>query len=371
MMSSRYDAVVIGAGVIGTSVALHLRKSGDRVLLVDREAAILQRASYINQARVHNGYQYPRSLLTGLRSRVNFPRFVTEYGDCIVRDFEKYYAIARRFSKVTGDQFVAFCRRIGAPVGPAPASVRKLFDRNLIEEVYAVQEYAFDAAKLARRLRSELAAADVELRLAVSANRIRQRGELLELELDQGGHHESVTGRHVFNCTYSNVNGLLARSGLPLIPLRHEVTELALVKVPDPLSSVGVTVMCGPFFSIMPFPARGLHSFSHVRYTPHRAWEERGEPIAPHPVPPPSNFPRMQLDAQRYLPIMREVRHVESLYETKTILPSSEMDDSRPILFKQDHGLPNLTCILGAKIDNIYDVLAELDIQRQATGAAR
>ena len=28
--------------------------------------------------------------------------------------------------------------------------------------------------------------------------------------------------------------------------------------------------MCGPFFSAMPFPARGLHTLSHVRYTPQK-----------------------------------------------------------------------------------------------------
>ena len=33
--------------------------------------------------------------------------------------------------------------------------------------------------------------------------------------------------------------------------------------------------MCGPFFSLMPFPAAGLQTLSHVRYTPHFAWLER------------------------------------------------------------------------------------------------
>jgi hypothetical protein len=35
-------------------------------------------------------------------------------------------------------------------------------------------------------------------------------------------------------------------------------------------------------------------------------------------------------------------------------------DDSRPVLYRRDCGLPNLTCMLGAKIDNIYDVLEVL-----------
>jgi hypothetical protein len=45
------------------------------------------------------------------------------------------------------------------------------------------------------------------------------------------------------------------------------------------------------------------------------------------------------------------------VWEVKTVLPRSEVDDSRPVLYREDCGLPGLTCMLGAKIDNIYDVL--------------
>ena len=67
-----------------------------------------------------------------------------------------------------------------------------------------------------------------------------------------------------------------------------------------------------------------------------------------------SNYLYMVKDAQRYLPILKECQYMDSLWEVKTILPSSEVDDSRPILFRQNHGLKNLTCVLGGKIDNIY-----------------
>ena len=69
--------------------------------MIEMRSQLLERASYANQARVHNGYHYPRSFLTGIRSRVNFPRFVDEYNDCIDRAFDSYYAVARRMSNVT------------------------------------------------------------------------------------------------------------------------------------------------------------------------------------------------------------------------------------------------------------------------------
>ena len=75
-----------------------------------------------------------------------------------------------------------------------------------------------------------------------------------------------------------------------------------------------------------------------------------------------SNFNWMIRDAARFVPLLNECRHEDSLWEIKTVLPRSETDDSRPILFQRDHGLTNLHCVLGAKIDNIFDLFDELNV---------
>ena len=130
--SSSYGAVVIGGGFYGARLALTLRRRGLRVLLVEREATLLARASTRNQARVHNGYHYPRSILTSLRSRLNYRRFLDEYRDC-VHAATHYYAVARGMSKVSAGQFVEFCKRIEAPLAQAPPRVTKLFDASRID----------------------------------------------------------------------------------------------------------------------------------------------------------------------------------------------------------------------------------------------
>jgi glycine/D-amino acid oxidase-like deaminating enzyme len=361
---SSYDAVVVGGGYFGCSLALALAEQGHRVLVCEAGGQLLGRASYHNQARVHQGYHYPRSVLTALRSRVNFPRWVAAYPECIVDDFDKYYAVARPHSKVTASQFERFMQRIGAPLAPAPAAVVKLFDPALIEQVWTVREYAFDAVKLRLMLETRLAAAGVECCLHTTATHVRENGGRLALSLAHADGPCEVEGRHVFNTTYSQLNRLLNASRLPTIRLKHEVTEMALVTVPEPLAKSGVTVMCGPYFSLMPFPARGLHTLSHVRYTPHGSWQDHGEIHAAGAAfeagaRPASHFRHMLADSRRYLPLLAGCRQVDSLWEIKTVLPASEEDDSRPILFRRDFGLKNLHCVMGAKIDNIFDVLDE------------
>lgn len=368
----RVDNLIVGGGFFGCSVARYMATCGQSALLVDQEADLLQRASYNNQARVHQGYHYPRSLLTALRSRVNFGRFIQDYPECVVGDFTKYYAVGRKFSNVTAAQFWTFCERIGAPIERAPQDVRVLFDADLIEDVFLVKEWAFDAVKLKERMRAELRSAAVEVALQTRAVCVTPASDdALDVALVGREGECTIRARRVFNCTYSGINHLLAASRLPIIPLKHEGTEMALVEPPALLKRLGITVMCGPFFSIMPFPARGLHTLSHVRYTPHHSWEDRADvqqPPAGHRPELHSQFEHMVRDARRYLPCLADCEYRGSLWEVKTVLPASEGDDSRPILFRPHHGLPSLFCIMGGKIDNVYDVMDELKELRSQGG---
>jgi hypothetical protein len=152
--------------------------------------------------------------------------------------------------------------------------------------------------------------------------------------------------------------------------LKQEISEIALIRVPPQLEGMGVTVMDGPFFSTMPFPSLGLHSLSHVTYTPHETWNDLDQNRRPPRNPDlPSKSIFMLRDAQRYVPALQAARHAGSLFETKTVLVRNEIDDGRPILCRRDYGLKNFSVILGAKIDNIYDVLKALDADASLLGS--
>ena len=71
-MLEAYDKIIIGAGFYGLYAALFAGKRGERVLLLEQEKAPFMRATYINQARVHMGYHYPRSISTAVKSRDYF-----------------------------------------------------------------------------------------------------------------------------------------------------------------------------------------------------------------------------------------------------------------------------------------------------------
>lgn len=363
--------LVIGGGFFGCRLASFAKKSlGFKEAVVFEESdGVLKRASYHNQARVHTGYHYPRAFTTAFRSRVSTDAFREEFKEACDDSFTKLYAVATTGSKITARQFERFCSAIHAPFAPASKEHAALFDRRLVEAVYEVQEGAFDAAILARLALAGMQASGVELRLRSKASfdpaahdpagRVR-----LSVEDLSDGSVRIEEGDAILNCTY----GRLASVGIPLrAELRFEITEIALVRPPPIVEGIGVTVMDGPFFSCMPFPARGLHTLSHVRYTPHVNWSSAKTPEGtqdPYAVlaayERPSSVDLMVRDAARLMPALSRCEVKDEHFEVKVVLMSRESDDGRPILFEPWSGDRRVLSVLGGKIDNVADAEAAL-----------
>jgi hypothetical protein len=364
-LRSDYNLVIIGAGFYGCAIGIYLAKAHGvkNILIIERENEIFQRASYNNQARVHNGYHYPRDLITALRSRVNFPNFIKQWDSAIKKDFINLYGISRKNSKITSKQFFRFSKEIGAEIKIADQAEKDMFNPKLVEEVFQVKEYAFDANMISTSMLEELANLDIEIILESTVDKIFFHGRKdINVEINN-------TDKFIINCNYiinSSYSGIGQIAGdFPEIKnkIKHELVEMPLVEMPENLFKYGITIMDGPFFSIMPFPPKNLHTLSHVRYTPHIEWfDSKGN--NPYEIlsryNKKSEFDLMVREASRYIPTLENIKYVDSLFEIKTILLKNEINDGRPILFETYKNFPGLYSILGAKIDNIYDVFSRL-----------
>ncbi|MFT6887511.1 MAG: glycine/D-amino acid oxidase-like deaminating enzyme [Planctomycetota bacterium] len=351
------DYLIIGGGFYGCCLALFLRSVSPSITVLEAGPRLLDRASRVNQARVHTGFHYPRSVLTAVKSMLLHQRFAEDFPEAVKTDFRMLYAIARRGSKVSAGRFHRMFSDMGAPIRRASPSQAALFDPATIEASFDCTEFAFDHSVLNRHLGARLDALGID---------VRTGAEVVGLAEDEGGVTVQVAGgeeiraRRVFNVTYSHINQVLRLAGLPEARLKHELTEIALVRPPAQLDGLAVTVMDGPFFSIMPYPSEGLYSLTHVRYTPHFSWLDDRLRTAPYEIAarhsPESRVRHMIMDSRRYVPCMTETEISGSLFEVKTVLVKNEHDDGRPILFQRQPRGSRIISVMGGKIDNIYDL---------------
>ena len=224
-MAESFDAIVIGGGFYGLYLAEHLAGRVARVALFEREPGLMEQASYNNQARIHNGYHYPRSLLTALRSRVNFARFVKEFQPAVDSTFESLYAVARRFSKVTAGQFLKTMQRIGAPISLAPKTISELIDPLYVEAVFLTEEFAFNATALRDLMVERVRRAGVDVRLSTSVRSVGSTlGDRVLVHVDGSGDNQEFVARHVFCCGYSALNAPGVGGSLPQVRLPATVT---------------------------------------------------------------------------------------------------------------------------------------------------
>lgn len=350
--AEEFDAIIIGGGFYGACLALYLRSIADRIVVLEAEPKLLARASYVNQARVHTGFHYPRSFVTAQRSLALYQRFTSDFRDAVVDDFTMLYAIARRGSKISPQRFERMFEEMQAPIARAKDAEQVLFDSRNVSAVFRCEEYAFDASKLRDLLSERMETAGIDVRTNTQVTKVVPDETGSVVALASGARMNAPI---VINATYGS-QSLAGMDPDFSGRLKYELTEVALVEPPSELKNVGITLMDGPFFSMMPFPARNCHSLTHVRFTPHAAWLS-GQPapdIDAEKLRP--NWLHMMRDAERFVPAVRRSTWLDSLFEIKTIPLRNESDDGRPILFSRHSGAEGCLSILGGKLDNIYDL---------------
>ena len=149
-----FDKIIIGAGLYGLYSAIHCAKKGERILVLEFDSSPFERATYVNQARVHMGYHYPRSLSTAVKSREYFDKFNEDYGFCVNSEFEKIYATSAKLGWTNAEQFKKFCR--DANIRCQELSPETYFKEGMCDGAFHTTEYAYDGQLLKKWYMNEI-----------------------------------------------------------------------------------------------------------------------------------------------------------------------------------------------------------------------
>lgn len=376
MAPARFDFVVVGGGIFGCYAALYLAQRGSRVALVEKEAQLFRKASLVNQARLHSGYHYPRSVATAAMSDEHKERFTTEHQRFVNFQFEKYYAIDRFGSFTDPAQFERFCHYLN--VRCERVAQHPLFNFERIEALYLTEEYSFDPVMLreyyTQRVENtpSIAVFKNSVVRAAKADGAEWVLEIGSLKFEGWGLMTLRTAT-VINATYAASSAVNRLFGVPDLALTHEISEIAFV-TSQQFGQRGLTVMDGPFGSIMPYGQSGLLSLSSVAYTHHKICYDNlprfdcqvaADPACRPDAPgictdcarrPASNAAKMLAQMQQYFADSVRFDPVLSYFTIKSKLKASYIDDGRPTDISLLRSEPRFYCLFAGKVNSIYEI---------------
>ncbi|MEU2603427.1 FAD-dependent oxidoreductase [Streptomyces albus] len=363
-MSERHAVAVIGCGVFGAVAALRLAERGYRVTVFERNREPLSGASFNNQNRLHLGFHYPRDPATAEQCIRGYQKFRDEFAECVTADFPNGYFIAEEGSAVTAREYLDFCdgvglryrlvepSRYGPPVTGVTLGLR-------------TQEAVIDCRHLRDVLGRRLAACGATLRFGTEVRAVEARGDTYTVESHEGaaGSFDSVV-----NCSFADINRLSRQLGHEAPDRQYEYTAVYVVDWDHP--PVGVTVMDGPFTTLLPFGRSGRFLLYHVE---HSVLDRVTQQVAPARWREPAagglldraaverGFRRVLRDATRFVPALRTARLRDVLHGPRVVLANRNDTDARPSMVGSPG--PGYLTVFSGKLD--HSVWAADEVVRQ------
>lgn len=355
----------------GLYAAYYCAKRGETVLVLEKDSTAFRRATYINQARVHQGYHYPRSLSTAQKSANYFRRFNKDFQFCINGTFQKIYATSTNHSWTSNKEFKKFCQAANIVCQEMPPE--RFFNSGLCSGAFLTQEYTYDASLLCKYFLEKLS--------SFSNACIQYQAEVVAITKDNSSYQittksgQTYEASFLLNASYASTNQVLTMAQITdTFRIKYELCEIILTRANTQLLPYGITVMDGPFFSIMPFGKTGYHSLTAVAFTPHTTCYETlpqfkcqaltNGKCTPYSLyncndceyRPHTAFSYMAALGHKYLLPQYSFSYEKSLFSMKPILQASEVDDSRPTVIKVHTKHPTFVSVLSGKINTVYDI---------------
>lgn len=245
-MSDVVNVVVIGCGIFGAEIAVKARQCGLSVAVYEAGADILAGASKNNQNRLHLGFHYPRDLETGRQSIRGFNAFKDKYSPSIEAGFQNAYFIAAAGSHTSPQAYLEFCERLGAAYRPIAAADFPVPVTGVSAGIVC-DEVVYDCGILKKLVWQQLDGAGIDVVLGGEVTRIERTGERLTVFANR---RPPQVCDVVVNASYANINFLTEQLGYAAPERLFEYTVVPIVRLDMP--KVGITIMDGPFMTLLP-----------------------------------------------------------------------------------------------------------------------
>lgn len=328
-METKEHILIIGGGVFGLTAAIVLGEAGMRVTLVEKEEDIMLGASMVNQNRIHYGYHYPRSKATCLESLEGLHSFKEYYGASIHDGFQKYYAVAKEGSHIDANAFYNFCTDLELPLTEAYPD-ENILNRSLVEACWLTTEPIFDYYTLKQLVIYRIAAnKNITILRNVRPLAIRQTAShQKEIVLSN---NSTLVCDTIVNATYAGLSETAHLLGKRSIPAKYQLCLMPILKSPKQRPDFGITIMDGPFCSLMP---KGTSADQFILYHVKHSVIQTHVGDLNIEWSPIVDFPDLAIidHSKNFFPVLDTMQLCDTWITTRIILPQQEIDDARPTL---------------------------------------
>lgn len=342
--------VIIGAGIHGCFLASYLSKYNFKIYLLDKNNSICKGTSASTHNRANRGYHYPRSQLTMLECMQSYDFFKKNYRN-FLEEIDSYYCIEKT-SKVNFKKYQDIFKK--SKLYYKKINKNTFIKPNLIEGIIKAQEGCFNHYKIIKFLSKQL-----------NRNNIHKKFnfELKDVQLDDSNIVFKSKNKKlklnnlscIVNTTYDNSNAILKLFNIKSFKkYLYQNTEIPVVfskkKFP------GITVMDGPYATIMPYAGKKNHYLlydvenSIINVSKINKINKKKNNI--------TNYKKIILKLKKYINFVDEFKYKHSLYGSRPIPVNSKGDDrSTKIQINKINDLKIFSVFEGKYISAPYEML--------------
>jgi hypothetical protein len=358
-MKKKFNIVVIGCGIFGAEIALKASSKGLSVKVFEANEDILLGASMNNQNRLHLGFHYPRDIETGIQSIRGFDLFKKKYEKCIQSNFLNTYFIADNNSFTNIDEYLIFCKELGIPF-------KNINSKDLPIRLEGVgsgiscDEVVYDCEILRDIVKESIKYNNINISLKSRVDEIGKIDNLFTLKTTSG---EEVDADVVINATYGASNYLTEQLGILVPERQYEYTVVPIIELD--IDRIGVTIMDGPFLTILPFGTTNKFLLYHVdlsvidsEVSTKLNLEWLVKETSPLSKIDKEEYFNMMIDqCKNFIPVLKNSKLIDFLEGPRMVLPRSEHSDARPSLITNTN---NYIEVFSGKIDHSIWVAEEI-----------
>lgn len=348
---------VIGAGIFGSLVAIELSRNGAQVKLFEKNAELLSGATSNSQNRLHLGLHYPRDVETAMQSVRGFSDFSSRFPESIYKEFNNYYSLAKHNSKVTKDEFLAFCNTAGIRIEDHFQAPEKfLANDEIFGELIKCEEAVIDMNILKKLLEIELKEFSVDCLMNTSVKEVNSKDDKFELRTEAANYKFD----YIIRATYGADNIMSRTMDLHKQEFEYQNTVIAVLESKE--APFGFTVIDGDYLTILPYGKTGRF----LAYAPSKSTLNkiiaRGMPQS-ELFQVKKNTYSQSCDeiierVREYLPAWAFSHNGDYLSAVRTIRLETKLNDRRTSHVLEDN--LNFFDIWSGKIDHSVEIAREL-----------